>query len=239
MTELESLYKLQENHNLMDKVNMQLLQLKNGHQLRKEVDKYQQLSKQLSKMEESLNSGKSQLRQSDYTLKEYELKLKDLDQDLYSGSITNEKQLNHLSEERDRIRNLLEELETEVLENMDIISDIEIEINSIKDKLADFKKEIDHNKDQRDSNIRKLEKAKIQLNDNIRSILTTIDKDLIEDYNKIRSKKGSGLAIIKDGICTGCNIMVSNYQIEDIKKHKIIKCESCNRILYIPENDIE
>ena len=239
MTQLENLFKLQENHDLMDKINKQLLQLKNGLQNRKEVEKYQQLSKQLSKMEESLNSGKVKLRQSDYTLKEYELKLKDLDDELYSGSITNEKQLNHLTGERDRISNLLEELETEVLENMDIINDIEIEIKSIKDKVVDFKNQIDHNKEESNNNIKKLEKSKVQLNENISSLLNTIDDHIIEKYNKIQSRKGPALAIVKDGICTGCNIIVPNYQIEDMDKDKIIQCESCNRILYIPNNDIE
>lgn len=239
MTQLENLFKLQENHDLMDKINTQLQQLKNGLQIRKEVEKYQQLSNQLSKMEESLNTGKTKLRQSDYTLKEYELKLKDLDDELYSGSITNEKQLNHLTGERDRISNLLEELETEVLENMEVINNIEIEINSIKDKVVDFKKQIDHNKAESNNNIKKLEKSKIQLDENISSLLNTIDNQIIEKYNKIQSRKSPALAIVTDGICTGCNIMVPNYQIEDMKKDKIIQCESCNRILYIPNNNFE
>ena len=239
MTQLENLFKLQENHDLTDKINKQLLQLKNGLQIRKELEKYEQLSSQLSKMEESLNTGKSKLRQSDYTLKEYELKLKDLDDELYSGSITNEKQLNHLTGERDRISNLLGELETEVLENMDLINEIEIDINSIKDRVVDFKKQIDHNKEESNNNINKLEKAKVQLAENISNISNIIDDNIIEKYNRIQIRKKPALAIVKEGICAGCNIMVPNYQIEDIKKDKIIQCESCNRILYIPNNDID
>src|SRR5699024_7967144 len=135
MTQLENLLKLEENRDLLEKLNSQLFQLKSGKQIKSDEAKYEQLLTRLNMMEEALNSGKTKLRQSDHSLKEYEHKLKELDNDLYSGSITNEKQLNHLNNERDRISKSLEELETEVLENMELITSLEDEINSIKDKL--------------------------------------------------------------------------------------------------------
>lgn len=235
MTQLENLLKLEENKDLLDKLNSQLYHLLNGMNIKAEEAKYENLFDKLTKMEEALNSGKTKLKKSDYSLKEYELKLKELDNDLYSGTVTNEKQLKHLTDERDRIKNLLEELETEVLENMETISTIEVEVNSIKKKVILFKEEIDLKKKQIRDNIIKLEKAKIQLNDNITSIEKTIDDNLIDSYNKIRANKGSGVVMITGGICAGCHIMVPSYQVEDIKRDKIIHCESCNRILYIPK----
>lgn len=234
MTQLENLLKLEKNLDLLDKLNQQLFQLESGMKIKADEARYAQLLDKLTEMEEKVQSGKTKLRQSDYTLKEYELKVKELDQELYSGAITNEKQLNHLTDERNRINDLLEELETEVLENMEAISTIELEINGIKNKVADFRDQIDLRKAQITDNIRKMEKAKIQLNNNITSILKTIDDHLIVNYNKIRENKGSAVALVEDGTCTGCHIMVPSYQIEDIKRHKIIHCESCNRILYIP-----
>lgn len=239
MAQLENLLNLQKNHDLMDKLNMQLLQLKGGKQIKNDEAKYEKVLIKLTQMEDSLNSGKAKLRQSDYTLKEYELKLKEIDEELYSGSITNEKQLNHLTDERNRIKDLLEELETEILENMDIISSLEDEINTIKDKISEFKNQIELRKKQVEDNIKKLEKSKTQLNDNILKIISTIDDDLIVTYNKIRENKGSAIAEVQGGICSGCHIMVPSYQVEDIKRNKIIHCESCNRILHVPKVTIE
>lgn len=239
MTQLENLLKLEENQDLLDKLNSQLYHLQNGMNIKADEAKYENLFNKLTEMEETLKSGKTKLKKSDYTLKEYELKLKELDKEIYSGSITNEKQLSHLTDERDRFSLLLEGLETEVLENMDTISTIEMEINSVKDKVIGFKEEIDLKKKQIRDNLIKLEKAKIQLNDNIASILKTLDDSLIERYNKIRANKGTGVAMVTAGICAGCHIMVPSYQVEDIKRDKIIHCESCNRILYIPKKPIE
>lgn len=239
MAQLDYLLELEKNLNLMDKLNKQLHELQNGIKIKASEVKYKQLLNKLNKMEEALNSGKTKLRESDYTLKEYELKLKDLDKELYSGTITNEKQLTHLTSERDRINESLEELETEILQNMETISSVENEINSVKDMVSEFKDQIELNKKEVKENIRKLERAKIQLKDNITNVLKTIDDDLIENYKKIRGNKGSALAQVGDGICSGCNIKVPSYQVEDIKKNKIVHCESCNRILYIPEIDIE
>lgn len=239
MNQLENLINLEENMDLLDKLNSQLFHLQKGMNIKADEAKYENLFNKLTAMEEALNTGKAKLRNSDYSLKEYELKLKELDKDLYSGSITNEKQLSHLTEERDRINLLLEELETEVLENMEIISTIEVEINSIKEKVIAFKDEIDFKKKEIRDNIIKLEKAKVQLNNNITTIEKTIDDSLIGNYKKIRANKGSGLAMVTGGICAGCHIMVPSYLVEDIKRDKIIHCESCNRILYIPKITIE
>ena len=239
MSQLENLLKLEENHLLMDKLNKQLYILQNGTDIKTDEDRYKQLLNRLKQMEEAVNSGKTKLRHSDHTLKEYELKLMDLDDELYSGSITNEKQLSYLTGERDRISELLEELETEILENMDTIGDVENEIITIKDRVSDFKDEIELNKDKINENINKLEKAKFQLEDNIEKLNKTIDGDLLQKYKRIRVSKGTGIAVVEGGICGGCHIKVPNYLVEDIKKGKIVNCESCNRILCLPKTNIE
>lgn len=240
MTQLENLLRLEKNQDLMDKLNEQLSELQEARQLKGEEAKYEEVSSKLSKMEESLNTGKTKLRKSDLVLKEYELKIKDLDEELYSGSISNEKQLLHLTKEKDKIKELLGDLETEILENMDAISDLEDEIDQIKSKLLEFKKYIDIKKKEIKENIVKLEEAKAKLNDNISKLISLIDDNLVANYRKIRDSKGTALALVEGGICSGCNIMVPNYLIEDIKKgSKLVHCESCNRILHIAKDNIE
>lgn len=239
MSQLENLLKLEENQNLMDKLNKQLINLKKSTKLKADEAKYQEQLARLNQMEQAINTGKSKLKKSDYTLKDYESKVKDLDKDIYSGSITNEKQLSYLTEERKRISDFLGDLETEILENMDIISDVEKEISTIKEKISEFKDGIDLEKHQINESIKKLERAKIQLKDNITSLSKAIDDKLLEKYKRIRESKGSSISIIQGGICGGCHITVPNYLVEDIKKGKIANCESCNRILYLQKTTIE
>lgn len=239
MSQLDNLLKLEENQNLMDKLNKQLSGLQKGTKIKADEAKYQELLTRLNQMEEAVNAGKSKLRQSDYNLKDYELKVRELDKDIYGGAITNEKQLSYLTEERNRINNLLEELETEILENMDTIANVEEEISTIKEKVSQFKASIDLEKNKVTESIKKLERAKIQLKDNIISLSKIIDEKLLAKYKRIRESNGSAIASIQGGICDGCHITVPNYLVEDIKKGKIVNCESCNRILNLQKTTIE
>ena len=64
-----------------------------------------------------------------------------------------------------------------------------------------------------------------------------IPKPVLARYNYIKErKKSTAIASIVRDACTGCNNMLTQNVINEVKKGKeLVLCESCSRILYCPE----
>jgi predicted nucleic acid-binding Zn-ribbon protein len=65
-------------------------------------------------------------------------------------------------------------------------------------------------------------------------VLESISSELITIYNDIKKrKKGIAVAMIKNGICSGCRMSLPVATISEARKcDAIIICENCGRILY-------
>ena len=64
-----------------------------------------------------------------------------------------------------------------------------------------------------------------------------IDEDLLDHYNRLfKSKNGIALVTVEHGVCSGCNMQVTNQSILEVKAEKeIVSCPQCGRILYEPQ----
>ncbi len=64
-----------------------------------------------------------------------------------------------------------------------------------------------------------------------------VSQDLLSRYDYIRKrKKSSVIAAISGESCTGCNTNLTPDVMNQVKKGKeLVLCESCSRILYIPD----
>ena len=64
-----------------------------------------------------------------------------------------------------------------------------------------------------------------------------VDPKILKQYDRILTNR-DGMAIVgvKDSACSGCNMSVPPQVVNLIKMYeRIITCEVCNRILYIPD----
>ena len=75
-----------------------------------------------------------------------------------------------------------------------------------------------------------------------KTLVAQMKPELHSTYQRIRKKwRGSVIAEIQDGRCTGCNIVLRPQFFQDVKKgDQVMQCESCGRIVYYnPPVDIE
>ncbi len=66
----------------------------------------------------------------------------------------------------------------------------------------------------------------------------TLPKDLATQYNKLRSGKRTGAAVvpIRNEQCSGCHMKISQNVINEVRRgQKLMSCESCSRIVYLEE----
>jgi predicted nucleic acid-binding Zn-ribbon protein len=66
------------------------------------------------------------------------------------------------------------------------------------------------------------------------SFISQVDDVVFSLYERVqRIRKGSGLSLLKDGICTGCHVTIPPQTCMKLSRmNEIITCSSCSRILF-------
>jgi predicted nucleic acid-binding Zn-ribbon protein len=66
-----------------------------------------------------------------------------------------------------------------------------------------------------------------------------LDEDILFKFERIiRSKAGIGIVAIRNGICTGCNMILTPQFVNDVKLGDgIMFCPECSRILFFPVSE--
>jgi uncharacterized protein len=78
------------------------------------------------------------------------------------------------------------------------------------------------------------EELKRLVNDEESAIVPGIDSEIVFKFERIISNKaGLGLVPVKNGVCTGCNMMLPAQYVNDVRIAKdVLFCPYCSRILF-------
>lgn len=126
---------------------------------------------------------------------------------------------------------MLDKKNSAIVQKKTEIENLNIQKKSIEQSFAQIKEIIESDKTDK-NDIEDLTKKRAELVDK----LSFYVKDL---YNKltIKDQKGS-LAILRNGICSNCNLFnITKQQLDILLKKQIVKCEYCSSILVGVEND--
>jgi predicted nucleic acid-binding Zn-ribbon protein len=156
---------------------------------------------------------------------------------LYSGEISNPKELANIQAELDALRRRKAHLEDQELEVMEQRDGIEKEHGDVATTLADLNAKVADATQRRDH-------ASVEIEDELKSLaaeraqlVPVIHPEVIELYEDIRARRG-GVAVgaLVDGTCRACGLPLSPMQRDEIKRSDdpIIRCENCRRLLVIP-----
>lgn len=90
--------------------------------------------------------------------------------------------------------------------------------------------------DYKEAGNKKILKAQEEINkysitiENLKKLIPDI---VLKEYYEVKSSKGTAVAAIKDGVCSGCRMKVSAMTMDQINKNKDkVLCDNCGRILY-------
>ena len=153
---------------------------------------------------------------------------------LYSGVVTNPKELKDLQNQGDALTRRIVELEDKKLEAMiaeedcnEMLHEATIHRDITIDKRAVVENELTL---ERDDLLSRIGGAKAE-----REVsLNTIGEDLLRKYDSARAKyRGIAVVLVKDGICSGCGLRVSTARAQAARGgDTIVNCDNCNRFLY-------
>ncbi|MEZ4591713.1 MAG: hypothetical protein R3D55_11325 [Chloroflexota bacterium] len=162
-------------------------------------------------------------------------KAKNSENRLYSGKVTNPKELSDLQQEIESLGRRKAALEDEVLEALVMIEDAQTEKTAAEDELAtavsQWEKQSAHLKAEQNDLALSLHK----LMQTRKTRASAIDTPLLQEYDQLRKQKhGLAVAGLRVNMCLGCRTTVSANKVKEVNEGRKVYCGGCGRLLAAP-----
>lgn len=237
MNQLELLWQLEIHKTSLEEINREFLRLSEDEKMDLLEEQVNSLKERTQILNNKLLIDSQSLKENHKRLKKFTYTINNMREELYSGEITDLKQLDYLNKEKDNLKEEINNIETDILISMDEIEKMELESLHIETEIISINGEIEKLKINKDLLLKQLEIQILEGKKESQTIASKIDKDLLDRFNTLRNTKQKAIVAVKNNICNGCNMRVATY-LKDILKGKkeVIYCESCGRMLYYIEN---
>ena len=195
---------------------------------------FEEKKKNLATLEQTLLNLQKQRKEKELELASKEEAAKKLQTQLYSLK-TNKEYQTMLKQIQDAKADA-SVTEDKVLELFDQADKVKSEVEKEKIRLKEEEKVFLEQKKKIEDRINEIDDRLAQLEAQRKQVVPDINPKILTQYERILLNR-DGLAIVgvKDNSCQGCNMFVPPQVINLIKMYeRIVTCEICNRILYIP-----
>ena len=176
-------------------------------------------------------------RERDFEAQRLADKLSTEGERLYSGRITNPKELGDIQREIEYLKRRQADLEDQQLEAMIALDEATTQLAIANEEYvvveAAWKSEnVDLHQE-----YETLRQELAQLMAQRKQLFQAISERDRNEYASLqRLRKGQAVALVQQGRCTTCNVSIPKRDLERAAKtDEIIHCSGCDRILYVPE----
>jgi len=160
-------------------------------------------------------------------------KIASTEKQLYSGKISNPKELSSLQHEVNTLRSMGDELENKALEIIDEVDMTEQKVASLADAYQKLDDVWHRQQQQLTNEIEQLQKNLADLRQKRQEMTALIEPSAINLYERIRQQKRQAVAKVEQGICRACRISLSASILQKARSGQPVQCGTCGRILYI------
>lgn len=230
MTVTRQLFQLQELDTEIEQKDLTLNQKQNQLGNRKVLDAAQQ---QLAADQKRLDELSHQHREAEAEVTDLLTKIAEIEGKLYSGRITNPKELTSLQHEVSTMKARSDALENTTLEIIDRVEEVERIVATATDDLKKLEEDWRQQQKQLSEDINSLDASLEKLHKQRRELVGQIDTATVNLYEKIRKQKKQAVAKVEQGICRACRISLSASALQKARSGQPIQCGTCGRILYI------
>lgn len=231
VTPIRRLYDLQLLDSRHARLKAMLAGLDDGSALRAQVEQ--------ARTDEQALRADLQARQGRLLALELELqstaeKATKMERDLYSGRISNPKELTAMQQDIQALGRQRQRTEEEMLTLMEQIEALSQQLQTLEVGRQARERDLDEHLEEFRTQTRTLS-AEIESLRKQREVATAeIDPELMRRYERLRSRKdGVAVAAVVKGICEGCHVAVPEAKLNEVLEgDRIVTCEGCGRILY-------
>jgi len=188
---------------------------------------------ELASMRQQLEELKRQQHAKEWEIEDLTNKIAPAEEKLYSGRITNPKELANLQHEVEAFKVQRSQIENKALEIMEQVEQVEASIATANSELGKLEAEW---QDQQRQLSRDMEQVKATLADlrHKQQLLSAgIEPQTVELYHQLRKQKGTGVARVEQGVCSGCRISLSTAKLQQVRSGSLVQCSNCGRIMYL------
>ena len=226
----QGLYRLQ----LLDtELAEQLSRLREAEALLGETAELRKARRALKKANKELGTCSTRLRSLEMDLRTVNERLQSTGERLYSGRVTNPKELSSLQQDLEHSKRSHESLEDEALTTMVLLEECEEVLSQAADRLGDVEKAWQEQQAAISQRIEQLQAKVLQLRDQRSSATGSLRAQDLALYEDLKLKKGGhAVALLEGGMCQGCRVSVSTSKAQLVRRGaELVMCTSCGRIL--------
>jgi hypothetical protein len=235
--ELEQLIALQ---NLDTGIRKLQAELETIPQRRAEIEtEHDQRAFEIKELESKRDTARSERVRLELEVAEQRARVERADRNLMSSQ--NEHEYTSAIREADAARKLISQLETKILEAMEIIEQSETTLKQREPEIKNLQSEMDSAVKAFEGQIR-TQQNQLEVSRKERErILGTLPKVMGAMYNRISTRIRDGVAVAeaKNGSCSACFMALRPQVMSEVRRGEdVITCENCNRIIYyVPDQN--
>ena len=225
------LYQLQQHDLELDRLLAEQQALTNALQANTQLKK---LRIEQARTQQELRAGLQAQKEAELTLEELERRLRTQEQRLYSGGITNAKELSTLQQEVQHLRaqqSRQEEMALEVIEAAEFLQNTARRateaLQQAEEEWTKSNAEGILRRDQLEIKHQELQTKRAQF-------AATIDAELLKRYETLRrSKQGRAISKVEQNSCQWCRVILTPSELQRVRvSTELQTCSNCGRILY-------
>ncbi|MFQ5856333.1 MAG: zinc ribbon domain-containing protein [Anaerolineae bacterium] len=230
MTIAESLYKLQQIDETIRTKEQRLAEVK--AQLG-ESEELRDARAGLARAQEELHELEKAQRLQELEVQTVADKRESEEVRLYSGRVTNPKELAGLQKEVRYLKQRHAELEDGLLETMLTLEDT---ANSVAERRARLH-EIEANWERDQATLLaerdQLQVALAEISGRRTELVGQIATHALSTYDYLCRTKGFAVAPVQHGMCTGCRVSLSAVDQQRVRSDELLTCSNCGRVLVV------
>ena len=184
--------------------------------------------------QEEWQSSLQTQKDAEWTLEDSNNRIQQQEQRLYSGSVTNPKELQSLQLEVQRLRALQNRQEEHLLEVIDTTESLQ---EVAQQKLVGFQQAQDAWQEEftaLTARREQVEGQQRQLREKREQLVTSLNGDLVKRYETMRrTKQGRAVSKVEQNSCQWCRVILTPSELQHVRiSGELQTCTNCGRILY-------
>jgi predicted nucleic acid-binding Zn-ribbon protein len=194
----------------------------------------QRLRTEQKLVQQQLQAGLQAQKEAEWTLDDLSRRLSAQEQRLYSGIVTNPKELNALQQEVQHLRTQQSRQEDRVLEGIDVAETLQETVQRKAEALHQAEKS--WAQESASSVIRRdqLETRKQELQAKRAKLIAGIAGEHVNRYETMRrTKQGRAISKVEQNSCQWCRVILTASELQHVRTSSELQtCTNCGRILY-------
>jgi predicted nucleic acid-binding Zn-ribbon protein len=200
-----------------------------------ESNELKQARKMVVEAQARLAKRRARMKDLDLEVSSLSHKIETDEQRLYSGRVTNPKELASLQDEVASLRRWRDKKEDDLLEVMVAAEEGEAALADAQAILTQISETWRAEQGDLADEQAQLQARLRELNEQRESLVAAIGPEDMAIYERLRQRKaGRAVALVKDGICQGCRMNPPTSQVQHARSGtELVFCNNCGRILHV------